>query len=271
MKLTCQDYQALFSEYYDGYEPRVNLTDGITLGKFEAHLQKCAVCAEEYKKYSQLLDEVWELPEPEVPPGFYSSLMEYVEAHKHEDVLDFPKIVRNNAKRGQPMYRKVVAFTASVAVMAASLLLVMSIFGFGELGRTPNVPVEPIAHIGAIETFDPVMAYESTPFIEDPFYFPGARVDADLFNIEVYGVESFGIEAFGAEEYIPISPAIVFFDDLELQDLELQYEYQYTPQPSRNNTLTIISISLFAVGAVGAIILVFDKQKRGKRKKKDDF
>jgi len=260
MKSDCQDYQALFSDYYDGYEPEVSLTGEITREQLEAHLQKCAVCAGEYKKYTQFLDEIWELPEPGIPLGFHSSLMEYVEAHMYESTSYSPEIVHNIAKRRQPMYRKVVALAASVAVIAASFLLVMGFLNLGQLGRRPHMDIVPSYHTGIIETFDPAMAYNSTSFTDEPFGFPGARANMESFGIESGGGDNtlFYPDTGGTGGYIPISPAIAFFDDFEFQ-----YEDQYTPEPNRNNIFTIISISLFVVGFLGFIFLIFERQKKG--------
>jgi|GEM_PF-3661402 len=69
--MNCDDVVALFSEYYDG-------EDFDASAEFSAHLLECLACAEEYKRYAQLMDEVKALPEPAMPVGFHAALMRRV-------------------------------------------------------------------------------------------------------------------------------------------------------------------------------------------------
>ena len=80
INLNCKDVQALFSDYYDDSK-LVRNSAPTPRTAFEAHLKECAACAAEYEKYAQLLDDVRNLPEPEMPWGFHESLVAYVEAH----------------------------------------------------------------------------------------------------------------------------------------------------------------------------------------------
>ena len=65
--MRCAQVQGLFSEIYDGVaEQQAGLA---------RHLLDCPACGQEYERYCQLLDEVRQLPEPELPPGFHESIM----------------------------------------------------------------------------------------------------------------------------------------------------------------------------------------------------
>ena len=70
--MRCDVVQGLFSEIYDGVAEHQAV-----LAK---HVKDCPVCAEEYKSYSQMLDELKLLPEPELPFGFHEMAMAKVQA-----------------------------------------------------------------------------------------------------------------------------------------------------------------------------------------------
>jgi hypothetical protein len=79
--LTCKDIEALFSEYYDSEAFEEDTLPKATRAAVAAHLETCAVCAAAYDRYAALLDDVWNLPGVETPPGFHQRLMEYVHAN----------------------------------------------------------------------------------------------------------------------------------------------------------------------------------------------
>ena len=65
--MRCARVQELFSEYYDGMlTPEADIT---------VHLQHCPACKLEYERYSRLLDELKQLPPPELPAGFHEAVM----------------------------------------------------------------------------------------------------------------------------------------------------------------------------------------------------
>ena len=70
--MNCDDIRGLFSEYYDGGETDACLTE---------HFKECLDCASEYDKYRRLIDEVRNLPEPELPPDFHENMMAAVRKH----------------------------------------------------------------------------------------------------------------------------------------------------------------------------------------------
>ena len=65
--MRCHDVQGHFSEIYDGIA--VNQTI------LEKHLQECPTCAAEYEDYRRLIDELWQLPMPELPVDFHKTVM----------------------------------------------------------------------------------------------------------------------------------------------------------------------------------------------------
>ena len=70
--MRCAQVQELFSELYDGIAERQ--------ADLAQHLLDCPACELEYKRYSQLLDELRQLPGPELPAGFHESVMGKIRA-----------------------------------------------------------------------------------------------------------------------------------------------------------------------------------------------
>jgi len=110
--MRCAEVQELFSEIYDG------------VAKCQAdlakHLQDCPICAAEYERYSRLMDEVRQLPEPELPPGFHEAIMgkirEIAPANNHAI-----KQNRRPAKRAVSVSRRWAGVAAAACVLLISL------------------------------------------------------------------------------------------------------------------------------------------------------
>ena len=114
----------------------------------EAHLKACVACAVEYKKYSQLLDDVRNLPEPEMPWGFHESLMDYVEAR--------------TAKKKWSFFRGVPQWAAIAASLVALFMWGLVAFSTTETGGhfAGDIPIAPFD----AENFVPIApAMEALP------------------------------------------------------------------------------------------------------------
>ena len=119
--MRCKDVQAQFSEIYDGVAERQAV-----LAK---HLINCPICAAEYESYSQLLDDVKWLPEPELPVGFHETIMEKIRDiappsdHAIDELIEGFN-ARRNTKRKQPRKKGGTSFVRWGGLAAACLLLV---------------------------------------------------------------------------------------------------------------------------------------------------
>ena len=70
--MRCKHVQSLFSEIYDGIaEEQTILVE---------HLRECPICTAEYESYSRFMDELRQLPEPELPEGFHETVMAKIRA-----------------------------------------------------------------------------------------------------------------------------------------------------------------------------------------------
>jgi len=80
--MRCDAVQQLFSEIYDGVAH-----DQALLVK---HLQTCPACKAEYAAYKQMLDDVRNLPEVELPEGFHEAAMAKIRelVPPGDDVID---------------------------------------------------------------------------------------------------------------------------------------------------------------------------------------
>jgi len=65
--MRCSSAQGQFSEIYDGVAQRQNA--------LLRHIKNCPDCAREYAEYKQMLDDVYNLPVPELPEGFHEAIM----------------------------------------------------------------------------------------------------------------------------------------------------------------------------------------------------
>ena len=116
--MRCIDVQAQFSEIYDGVAERQAV-----LAK---HLINCPVCAAEYESYSQLLNDVKFLPEPELPEGFHDTIMSKISAIAPPSDHAIDEIIQglNRRKNRVPQRRRNTTFARWAGVAAACLLMV---------------------------------------------------------------------------------------------------------------------------------------------------
>ena len=158
--LNCKDIQTLFSEYYDDYLPAE-----ISRTAFEAHLNECAACAAEYKKYAQLLSDVQRLPEPQMPWGFHQRLMTYVETR--------------TVKKKWSFFRSVPQWGAVAASLVA--IFMWGLVAFAPTETNDHMGYIPIAPISS-EGFVPIVpAMEELPptarVFEDPWEYDLPQYD----------------------------------------------------------------------------------------------
>ena len=123
--MRCAQVQGLFSEIYDG----------IAEAGATQHLLDCPACAAEYKRFSQLLDELRQLPEPGLPVGFHESMMEKVReaALLDKDNPHKLKIVTGKGKGAAKPSRHTTKKAASISrrwagVAAAACVLLISLW-----------------------------------------------------------------------------------------------------------------------------------------------
>jgi len=135
--MRCEAVRELFSEIYDG------AAEGQAL--LMKHLQSCETCMEEYRDYSQLLDELQALPVPELPAGFHESAMIRVQAiappndSKIDNLLEeieTRKRIRTAKRNNQPLRKTASATRRWAGVAAAACLLLACIWAV----RTLNLP-----------------------------------------------------------------------------------------------------------------------------------
>jgi len=125
--LSCNQVQKLFSEIYDGVaKDMTHLTK---------HIQECPVCRAEYASYSQFLDEVRQLPEPELPFYFHELSMRNISEHvpPNDHVIDeliegIKKRERLRDKRQKRTRKASQATTRWAGIAIAACLLIISIF-----------------------------------------------------------------------------------------------------------------------------------------------
>ncbi|MCL1787322.1 MAG: zf-HC2 domain-containing protein [Defluviitaleaceae bacterium] len=116
--MTCKDIEALFSEYYDSEAFEEDTLPEATRAAIAAHLAACAPCAAAYARYGALLDEIWDLPDVETPPGFHQRLMQYVTDHASAQ----------RAGRRKTIFRRANTWVAMAATLAAVFLWGLFIF-----------------------------------------------------------------------------------------------------------------------------------------------
>jgi len=222
--VNCKSFQALFSEYYDDCLPKE-----VPRAVVEAHLKECAICAAEYKKYAQILDEVQNLPDVDIPPGFHESLMEYVNARKHDNA-------QSVTRRKRTMLYKI----APVVAVAASLVMVLWVTGVLGPSVTNNYTTEfaPVAHYG-IQQITPNMA-------ELPNETALGRARRDLGDFEI-------IEGSYYEE--------VEFTGVARERLYLGLD----SPPVRRNIILVIVICLVTAGFVAALVFAIKKKRSHKK------
>jgi len=135
--MRCEAVQELFSEIYD------QVAEGQAL--LVEHLQTCRACMQEFMAYSQMLDELRNLPIPELPPGFHKAAMNRIQAQMPQSDNDIDKLMEEieTRKRLRDVRRKnqPVRKTASIArrwagVAAAACLLLVCLWAV----RTLDLP-----------------------------------------------------------------------------------------------------------------------------------
>jgi len=169
--MRCENFRDLFSEYYDG-----QTTGEISHKEIAAHLAECEACAAEYAEYSALLDEVRNLPEPELPQGFHESLMGYV--RENNSVLK-PVFARTPNKRK----RHIIARVAPLMAVAASLIFVVVWFAGVFQTEPPHNGYMPIVPMDGIVGIVP--AQGELPPIEGRGFPPDSEPETEPSYIEI--------------------------------------------------------------------------------------
>ena len=77
--MDCKKMRSMFSEIYDAIQEEYPL-DGAVIN----HLNSCPACVAEFDAYSNVINEVRGLPEPELPQDFHHMLVEYVKRNRRQ-------------------------------------------------------------------------------------------------------------------------------------------------------------------------------------------
>ncbi|MCL2360998.1 MAG: hypothetical protein FWC73_04185 [Defluviitaleaceae bacterium] len=121
--MRCAEVQGLFSEIYD------NRAEDQAL--LISHIENCSDCTNEYRAYSQLLDELRQLPEPDLPEGFHETAMDNIRALMQFTPQREVRRSRRNTKTAGFAARR----WAGIAVVACLLLMslwAVRVFNFGQ-------------------------------------------------------------------------------------------------------------------------------------------
>lgn len=105
--VNCENVVEMFSGYYDG-------DDTLPLGKINAHLTQCESCRKEYEAFASLINDVRNLPAPDVPHGFYQTMLDYVASRKVNVASQVYK---------KPRRRRLLSGYVSTSAIAAALVL----------------------------------------------------------------------------------------------------------------------------------------------------
>ena len=126
--MRCDQVQGLFSEIYDGEAVQADLAE---------HLQNCPACRLEYERFCRLLDELKQLPEPELPQGFHESIMAKIRELAQQDKPAHTAVERqfvvHRGQRDASRRRQTAKKAASISrrwasVAAAACVLLMSLW-----------------------------------------------------------------------------------------------------------------------------------------------
>jgi len=273
--MRCHEVQGLFSEIYDGIAENQAI--------LEKHIQECPTCAAEYKDYSQLLNEIRQLPMPELPEDFHKTIMAKVrETVVLEGTTNIIPIQSQRQKAASPsksqkrISQKAYAATrrwASVAVAASLLLVSMWAVHVFDLG--PQVIMD-----NEIETTAYQMEYaeiyeESTSFYIAPesvteeempamdrMHIPIAPTDEHLADYDdssdiqwaEYQHDNYDTELRHGEleprGIMPIQPT-AFEIDIFQDDINLLYDGgQFAPGPGLSRAWAIAFTTVAAVLAI---------------------
>ena len=234
--MTCEDYQAIFSDYY---EEKSKISSDTTIDDVssivEAHLLECDFCASEYRKFASLLGDISTLPYVGPPKGFHESLMKYVLEHAGDNHDDSCQLIQHTAKRKQPRWRKPVAMVAVAACWAFAMVWVLGALDFIPMGSGQYR-----------QTRD-----ESFPFIE--------HHHEESMYVEIVPFAAFdNIFDDTITDNAPRGRVGDFADDYHL--ITQIHEYNNDAK-SRNNTALAVFITLIITGFCGAVIFVIGRAR----------
>jgi len=224
--MRCDEFRDLFSEYYD--------SEAFEEDKMAAHLRDCAECALEYQEFCSLMEEIHELPEPELPSGFHDELMKGV--RKHE------------AKTKQ---RKKRTYRNFVLAAAASVVLVAIVAFSGIMNqRTGNFGDDWIPQdwqgAGAGGSFAEARTLDDPDFDLGGGYISIMPADGRIlpsdFNIDINGEDPYAMSSDALGEWV-----------LEFCEEENAYVYVLRPVPVEEDEETD-EIEAIEIGAFPQVI-----------------
>ena len=136
--MKCEDVQALFSDYYDRES---ELVEEISL-----HLEGCSDCSKDFVEYYNMLADVANIEETDVPDGFHQGLMSYADGFS-----------RGRRKHISVTSHRFASVFASLAAAAAAVLFVWfsGVFDTGRMYDDPQMFAEFEPHAAA-RSFDEI-------------------------------------------------------------------------------------------------------------------
>lgn len=191
--MRCQDVQGLFSEIYDGIAAEQAI--------LVKHLQECSTCAAEYESYCRLLNELKQLPEPEIPPNFHEIMMAKIRevASLENNAASMQELTlrkwQKTARARKPAQKAYAAARRWASVAAAACLLLVSMWAVHSFDLVPQPDMTQLGRVTymtesleyGIEMADGDIAVDFEPFMDDagipPTYDMQRNMD-DFWNID---------------------------------------------------------------------------------------
>jgi len=201
--MRCDAVRELFSEIYD------NQAEGQAL--LIEHIENCPECKEEYRIYTQLFDELRDLPVPELPNGFHETAMDNIRSLLPSAPLNTVKQNKRNTKTAGFAARR------WAGIAAAACLLLVSIWAVRTSNISPHRQAEEFAvEPQAVLSVDVEAEHDAMYFVED--------ADIDWQSDQERGSRLFVPEEDGA--YIDFDMAM---DDLfDEADVEIEEAIEET-------------------------------------------
>ena len=116
--MRCHHVQELFSEIYDGVAAAQTA--------LVKHIQECPVCMAEYEDYGRLIDEIRQLPAPELPTDFHKTVMAKVRAAALTENISLKIPQKRTSQQAYAAARRWAGVAAAACLLLVSLWAVQA-------------------------------------------------------------------------------------------------------------------------------------------------
>ncbi|MCL2377886.1 MAG: hypothetical protein FWC77_02050 [Defluviitaleaceae bacterium] len=191
--MRCHNVQELFSEIFDGAAEEQAI--------LVKHIQECPICAAEYEDYSRFINELRQLPAPELPANFHETIMAKVReiALSEDSIPGRPEFIVTKQKAISPtkppqkrMHTNPYAAARRWAsVAAAACLLLVSLWAM----RVFDMPHQ------SDMAFEPAPMSAPMEFSAEAYDFPVSAGEMDFLDDELYN------DLLAPAEFIESEPA----------------------------------------------------------------